>query len=47
MTNKPDEANGAILTNKANEAIKVDKVIEADDISFTKYYSLSELYFGI
>jgi hypothetical protein len=35
------------LTNKANEAIKVDKVIEAKDIFLTEYYSLSGLYFGI
>ncbi len=49
VANKPDEAhkaktneaNGAILTNKALEAIEVD------DISLTKYYLLSELYFGI
>jgi hypothetical protein len=35
------ETDSAILTNKAVEAIKVN------DISHTKYYSLSELYFGI
>ncbi len=33
--------------DEADEAIKVNKVIEADDISLTKYYLLSELYFGI
>ncbi len=44
---KANEANGAILTNKANEAIKVNEVIEANNISLTKYYSLSELYVGI
>ncbi len=38
---KADEAYGAILTDKAVEAIEVD------DISLTKYYLLSELYFGI
>ncbi len=47
MANKPDEVNGAILTNKIDGAIKVNKVIEAKNISLAKYYSLSELYFGI
>ncbi len=52
MANKPDEANkakadeanGAILTDKAVEAIKVD------DISLTKYfavYAKDKGYFGI
>jgi hypothetical protein len=47
VANKPNEAEGAILNDKADEAIEIDEVIESDDISLTKYYSLSELYFGI
>jgi hypothetical protein len=49
VANKPDEAN-KIKANEANGAILTEKAIKAikdDDISLKKNYSLSELYFGI